>query len=90
MQDWRDEWGYQALFSRGSSKKAGVAMFLITISPFKSQKLIRIPRDAYSDTEGQLENISFLRSIPKGITNHSYRFARHRQRCRCLLHFIPF
>ena len=43
--DWRAEWGYQALFSCCTSKKAGLPYFLIITSPFKSLKHIPIPRD---------------------------------------------
>ena len=35
MHDWRAEWGYQALFSCCSSKKAGISYCLTILSPFK-------------------------------------------------------
>ena len=40
MQQWTSEWGYQALFSCCTSNKAGSVYYLITISLFKSLKLI--------------------------------------------------
>ena len=44
--DWRAEWGYQALFSCGSSKSAGVAIRLNNNFDFQICK-------AYSDPEGR-------------------------------------
>ena len=45
--DWRAEWGYQALFSCGSSTKRQVLpYYLTTISTFKSIESILILRDA--------------------------------------------
>jgi len=53
MQDWRDEWGYQALFSCGSSKKAGVAMFFNKNFSFQISK-------TYSDPEGRFIICNFI------------------------------
>ena len=44
--DWRAEWGYQALFSCGSSKKAGVAILFNNNFNFQISKV-------YSDPEGR-------------------------------------
>ena len=46
MHDWRAEWGYQALFSCCSSKKAGVAMLFNNNFSFQISK-------TYSDPGGR-------------------------------------
>ena len=46
MHDWRAEWGYEALFSCCSSKKAGAAMFFNNNFSFQISK-------TYSDPGGR-------------------------------------
>ena len=64
--DWRAEWGYQALFSCGSSKSAGVAILFNNNFNFQICK-------AFTDPEGRFIVCDLRAPVCKNQTNFKFR-----------------